>query len=102
MILEFNMDKIAIVRNIVENTDGLFFNITFVKKNGEIRNLTGRTGVTKHLTPNPRICMNGTSDTVAHKEEYIKVYDTIKKGYRNVNMETVTYFKCGDVEIEFK
>lgn len=95
------MNKIDIVKNIIETTDGLFFSIRFIKSNGQERTLVGRTGVTTYLIEDPRICKNGSSNTVSHIPKYIKTYDIQNHGYRNINMEKVTYFKCGEVEINF-
>lgn len=95
------MSKIETIRGIIKNTNGLFFCIRFIKSNGELRELNGRTGVTAYLKEDPRICKNGTSNTVGHIPKYIKAYDLVNGGYRNINMETVTYFKCGEVELDF-
>lgn len=95
------MNKIDTVKHIIRTTDGLIFSIHYIKQNGEKRILTGRTGVTAYLVDNPRKCKNGTSNTVAHIPKYLRVYDMHKNGYRTINLETTTYFKCGDVEIDF-
>lgn len=96
------MSKIDMVKQIIGLTKGKFFTIRFVKKDGSLREMTCRTGVTRHLVDNPRICSNGTSNTVAHIPKYIKVFDMVKNEYRNVNTDTLQYFKCGDIEIEIK
>ena len=67
-----------------------FFTVTFVKANGEIRKLNGRLGVTKHT-------VSGKT-TDAH-DEYLCVYDMDKKGYRNVNVNTITSVECGTLFI---
>jgi|TARA_R110000824_G_scaffold260981_3_gene449611 hypothetical protein len=64
-----------------------FFTVTFVKANGEIRKLNGRLGVTKHTASGK------TTDT---HDDYLCVYDVDKKGYRNVNVNTITNVVCGD------
>lgn len=92
---------------MLNETKSKYFKVTFVKKNGEIREMTCQTGVKKFLADNPRICFNGTSNTVAHLPQYIKVYETpnpskgIEGGYKNLNLDTITYFKCGSVEFNF-
>ena len=64
-----------------------FFTVTFVKANGEIRKLNGRLGVTKHTVSGK------TTDT---HDDYLCVYDVDKKGYRNVNVNTIINVVCGD------
>ena len=64
-----------------------FFTVTFVKANGEIRKLNGRLGVTKHTI---------SGNTIDTHEDYLCVYDVDKKGYRNVNVNTITNVVCGD------
>ncbi len=75
----------------IRKTNGKFFTVEFIKKDGTLRKLTGRLGVKKYLT--------GGVSTVAHKPEYITVYDVQNKGYRNVNLDTIKSFKCGAVVV---
>ncbi len=82
--------KRNLLRAIAEAQDGKVFTVTFVKKDGTVRTLNGRLGVTKHL--------KGGENTVAHKQEYLTVYDMQKGDYRNVNLDTVMSLRCGDVE----
>ena len=60
---------------------GRFATITFIKRDGTKRKMTCRSGVKKHL--------RGGSNTTGHIEKYVTVYDVQKKGYRNINLETV-------------
>lgn len=118
-----SMNKIEIMRNIIENTNGKIATVTFIKKDGTERKMQFRTGVTAGLVENPRICFNGTSNTTAHIDYYIKVSDMIaakeaaaqaraegatpeqakviaaRKSYRTLNLSTITHFKCGEVEL---
>lgn len=68
----------------VEATNGKFFTVSFTKKDGSERILTGRLNVAKYtkggVNPNPKI---GTTQ--------IGVYDTRKKAYRTINLETVKW-----------
>ncbi len=67
-----------------------FFTVTFVKANGEERTLTGRLGVTKHTVSGK------TKD--AHNN-YLCVYDVNKKGYRNVNTDSISSLVCGNFKV---
>lgn len=120
-----NESKIDLMRKIVETTDGKIATVTFVKKDGTVREMQFRTGVTAGLVENPRICINGTSNTTAHIPKYINVFDMVqareetkialangatpaeakeiaaKKSYRKINLSTVTHFKCGPLELTF-
>ena len=66
---------------------GKFFTISFMKKDGSERILTGRFGVKKHL--------HDGKATVDVNKYYI-VYDIINKGYRAVNRNTINWIKCNN------
>jgi hypothetical protein len=59
---------------------GRFVTVTFTKKSGELRTLTGRMGVTKHLK-------GGVSTLDSTK--FITIFDMVNKGYRAINRETI-------------
>lgn len=88
------MTQEAIRTEIVEamNT-GKFFTVEFVKKDGTLRKMLARMGVTKHHRT------DGTPSTTAHIEKYVTVYDIQAEGYRNINLETIVSFKCGEVQV---
>ena len=65
---------------LILQSAGRFVTVTFEKKNGELRTLTGRLGVTKHL--------KGGASTL-NPDAYITIYDVVNKGYRAVNRETI-------------
>ena len=73
---------------------GKFFTIKFVKKNGELRELNGRLGVKKHLK-------GGELGYDPATFNYIIVFDVVAKGYRTVNVDTVTELICNKSEINF-
>ena len=58
---------------------GKFCSVEFIKKDGSIGHVQGRTGVHKHTKGGQR-----TSDP----DKYIMFFDTAK-GYRNVNRDTI-------------
>ena len=96
------MNTLNFYKDFITNTKSKFFTVVFVKKNGEERTLVGQTGVTKFLQKNPRITKHGSSNTTAHLENYMTVYDIQKKAYRNVNLETIKSIKCGDLTLSTK
>ena len=66
---------------------GKWISIEFKKANGEVSKVAGRVGVKKYL--------KGGTNTVAHKREYITVYD-LKRGYRNVNIGNIMLIKANN------
>ena len=64
----------------VLNSNGKFLTVTFRKKDGTIRVMNCRLGVTKHLK-------GGTSTLDPNK--YITVYDLQSKGYRAISKENI-------------
>jgi hypothetical protein len=66
---------------LLATTYGKIFSVTFEKKDGTMRKLTGRLGVKKYL--------NNGHNTTAHIQKYLTVFDIKKREYRNVNTESV-------------
>lgn len=70
------------IRQTILNANGAIFSCSFVKKDGSVRDMTARLGVTKHLVG------DGPSKT-AHIDKYVTVFDMQKQAYRNINVETI-------------
>jgi len=77
------MENNSIVDKIL-NSKGKIFTVTFIKKDGSVRELNGRLGVVKHLK-------GGTSTLDANK--YITVFDMQAKAYRAINKFTIQSVK---------
>tara|TARA_R110000823_G_scaffold310923_1_gene436097 strand:+ start:795 stop:1130 length:336 start_codon:yes stop_codon:yes gene_type:complete len=71
-------------KELIKESKGKIFNTSFLKKSGEIRILTGRLQVTKHLKENAK-------EQSYNPEEYNlqAVYDLKAKGYRMINFNTL-------------
>lgn len=74
---------------IKHNLKGKFFSVEFTKKDGTLRKLHGRLGVTKHLK--------------GGKKGYdisnlLTVFDMQIKQYRTVNLNKVQKLTCGDLQ----
>ena len=67
---------------IAANTNGKFFTVTFKKKDGSIRIMNCRTGVTKAL--------KGGKSTIDH-DNYLVVYEMASKEYRCINKDTIMH-----------
>lgn len=71
---------------ILKGTDGGFFSVFFIKKDGSLRKMTGRKGVKKGV--------KGVGSTVARPDTpYVTVFDVVKKNFRVLNLETLLEIK---------
>lgn len=66
--------------------DSTFFSVDFIKKNGELRHMNCRKGVTKYLTGAGRKYNPADYDLIT-------VYDIVKKNYRNISLKTIQRMK---------
>ena len=82
------MNNINELKQMVLGSKGKFFVVEFVKKDKSLRRMKARLGVKKGLT--------GTGRTW-EKDNLITVYDMEAHNYRNVNLETLKSFRCGNV-----
>jgi len=78
------------INSILAATDGKFFTVVFIKKDGTLRTMNCRTGVKKHLK-------GGVSTLDA--SQYLTVYDLQAGGYRAVNYSTIQSVTCQGVTI---
>lgn len=87
------------LKALLTATNGRFFKVIFRKKDNTLREMTGRFGVTKHLNGG-RTYTTGThlDSTTSHKPNLVTIFDTTANDYRCINLDTLEYFKCGDVE----
>jgi hypothetical protein len=76
------MNKITLLRNLINNQDGRFFTVVFTKKDGSTRKMTARRGVKKYLK-------GGVNKVELNHPEYMTVFDMAKLDYRTVNLNTV-------------
>ena len=65
---------------VIDSSNGRFFHVKFVKKNGEVRDMTARLGVKKHL--------RGGAKTVS-EDEYVTVFEPSTQSYKNINRDTI-------------
>jgi len=64
--------------------------VSFIKKDGTLRTLTGRLDVVSHL--------HGGQDSTEHMPEYVNVFEMSKQQYRKVNMNTVQSIRANGKE----
>jgi len=87
MITYFTPVTPEVKRHLIENltSGGRFFKVGFVKANGEQRQMLCKLGVTKYLK----------GGEAYNSEAMLTVFDVDKLAYRNVNLNTLNYLKCG-------
>ena len=62
------------------------FSAQFIKKNGELRNIVARLGVSKGV--------KGTGKNINHDDKgLLKVYDMHKNAWRHINLKTIKEIK---------
>lgn len=71
---------------------GKFFKAIFIKKDGTLREMTCRFGVTKHLK-------GGEKPYNAEALGLWTVFDVEKKAYRSIDTKTLIALKCGKIEL---
>jgi hypothetical protein len=65
-------------------TSGKFVTVTFVKNDGSIQRINGRTGVTKYLKGGKISGLESPG-----KVKYITIWDLRAKGYRNIRRDSI-------------
>tara|TARA_R100000773_G_C4218682_1_gene117172 strand:- start:941 stop:1249 length:309 start_codon:yes stop_codon:yes gene_type:complete len=82
---KYKQAKRNIIYNEIRKTKGHFFYVEFVKQDKTLRKLFGRIGVKNYPTK------TGKKIKTSHPLEIgvFRVYDTGKKQYRSVNLDTV-------------
>lgn len=79
---------------IIELVGNKFFTISFIKKDGTLRKMNARIGVTKHLK-------GGKKSYNPDDFNYLTVFDLGKKQYRTVNLNTVKEIKANNETLTF-
>jgi hypothetical protein len=82
------------VKEILKSQKGRFFSVTFVKRDGSVRTMLARTGVSKYC--------KGTGKPKAENEDLILVFDMVNEGYRYINTTTVSEIHARGVTIKVK
>ena len=87
-----NVDNREIIRALMGASNGQFIGVTFIKKNGELRNLNGRLGVNidnKHTSANQHT-------------DYLNIYDVKNHGWKRINLNTVQSVRMNHIEYALK
>lgn len=85
-------NKTEIVQSLLKETNGRFFSVEFIKKDGTPRRMLARLGVRKNL--------KGVGLAYVPEERgNMVVYDMVKRQYRTISMDTVIKIKINGVEV---
>lgn len=82
-----------LMANLIDQSNGKFFACTFIKKDGTIRQMTARLGVTKYLK-------GGKSNVDSSK--YITVFEPSSGKYKNINRDSILALSIAGVEVAAK
>jgi len=83
------MSSSKALASLIDQSNGKMLTVSFIKKDGSLRVLNGRLGVTKYIKGST---LNKNSN------DYITVYDVQNKGYRSVSRDTIVAVRCNGVE----
>ena len=78
---------------LTSRAGGRFFSITFVKADGSTRKMVCRLGVKQHA---------GGKSSDQFNYSLLTVYDVQKRGFRNINLETVKQYTVSGQTFEQK
>jgi hypothetical protein len=80
-------------KQIKELVGSKIFSVTFVKKDGTLREMTCRVGVKKHLK-------GGELKYNPEELNYLTVFDMKEQDYRTININTLKKIKVDGVEYD--
>lgn len=79
---------------------GRIVSLSFTKLDGEVRDLVGRLGVIHYITESGVTReVRDTPKAEAVNRPYLTVYDMQKRGFRNVNLSTVSRVRADNMEL---
>jgi hypothetical protein len=85
----------AEAKQLIKDTKGKFFTVTFIKKDGPTRVMNARLGVKEYLK-------GGELPYDPEAKGLIPVFDIPKREYRMVNVNTINKLKIGNNEYEVR
>lgn len=87
-------------RNLLNSLDGKFTSVTWTKADG-----TKTTRTIKHMQHDMFALGHASlakESTVAHKPEYFTAVCVKGQKWVNINLNTLSKIKCGDVEVNYE
>lgn len=89
--------KLSNVRDIISNIKNKFFTVCFVKKDNTTRIMHCQKGVHKYIKGTQQETTAKRKNTLQQRNKII-VHE-LNVGYRTINLESIKYIKCGDINI---
>lgn len=87
-----SISNIDLFRQLINGTKSKYFTVKFRKADNTIRVMRGQMNVEAYLrNKNPKV-----DATTSHMPHYIIVFEPSTLTYKNVNLYTMFYFKCGN------
>ena len=80
---------------LINESNGRIFSVTFVKKDGSVREMVARLGVKKHLK-------GGSLGYNPKDFDLITVFDFQKKDYRSIQTKTLSRLRLDGVDMEVR
>jgi len=77
----------------IQRSGGTFIGVTYITKNGEVRNFNGRIGVKKHLK---------THQGNPYNNKYITIYDVKLGGYRTLLREGIREIRANGMRMSYR
>jgi hypothetical protein len=87
------IDMLLTIKKAKELVGNKIFTVEFVKLNGEVRKMTARLGVKKHLK-------GGTMTYDPIERNLLPVFDMTKQEYRMINFDSIIYLKVDGIIYE--
>lgn len=80
------------LKTLIAQSEGKIFSVEFIKKDGTLRKMRARLGVTAPL--------KGGENSVAHLPNYTTAFDMDKENYRNINLDTIQQLSVNGLKIK--
>jgi len=104
--MENNSNVVRAIRAMVKSTNGKTFGVTFAKADGSMRDMTCRLGVKKGVKGTAPVATAKRKQTLKDngKLGVFEMYNFTtneQKGFRTINLNTMTEFRFGGKTIKF-
>ena len=86
-VVEVQLNRVNL-RSLINQQNGLFVSVDFIKLDGETRTITGRLGVKSVLK-------GGQNNVESASRPYLTIFDIQLRQYRTVNLSTVSELRAG-------
>lgn len=86
-----------IVRNMITSFKGKVFYVEFLKKDGTLRKMVARTGVTKGVKGSGKtLDTNKHTNLITVCDMVLAAKEGVDKSYRVISLDKISYLACGN------